>query len=179
LLFFIPARTSSSRSWFISSFSQHCQPLVHRFNTGFCETTRAFRAVDPPNNESRVFEHLQMLRDAGRVISNGSVSSMTVASPWAKRARIARRVGSARAEKPASRLYIGLSLYKSYLIAKVRALTEIAEALKRPARRGIFASRYRTYVDDQRFPRLNQNLDDLRINGTLPASDAIWKRSPD
>ena len=37
----------------------------------------------------------------GRLMSNGAASSVTVASPWASRARIARRVGSARAAKVA------------------------------------------------------------------------------
>src|SRR5437763_996123 len=36
---------------------------------------------------------------AGRLIANGSANSPTVASPVASRARIARRVGSANAEK--------------------------------------------------------------------------------
>ena len=36
---------------------------------------------------------------AGRLISNGSASSVTEASPDTSRARIARRVGSARAAK--------------------------------------------------------------------------------
>src|SRR6185437_658599 len=40
---------------------------------------------------------------AGWVIANGSASSITGASPAARRARIARRVGSASAENVASR----------------------------------------------------------------------------
>src|SRR5688572_22793322 len=40
---------------------------------------------------------------AGWLISNGSASSVTVASPLASRARMARRVGSARAAKVRSR----------------------------------------------------------------------------
>jgi hypothetical protein len=39
------------------------------------------------------------LETAGRLMANGSPSSVTEASPVAKRARIARRVGSARAAK--------------------------------------------------------------------------------
>src|SRR5882672_2023201 len=58
---------------------------------------------------------------AGCVISKGAASSITVASPLARRARIARRVGSAKAEKAASRFeieYISNTLYKNRLIVK-------------------------------------------------------------
>ena len=43
------------------------------------------------------------LEIAGRLIANGSASSLTEASPSVSRARIARRVGSARAAKVALR----------------------------------------------------------------------------
>ena len=43
-----------------------------------------------------------MIEIAGWLIANGSASSLTVASPEASRARIARRVGSASAAKVAS-----------------------------------------------------------------------------
>src|SRR5581483_1103824 len=57
---------------------------------------------------------------AGCVISNGFANSVTVASPLARRARIARRVGSARAEKVASRsAFISYTLYKLFLIVKL------------------------------------------------------------
>src|SRR5688572_21431773 len=49
---------------------------------------------------SSTFRCLEM---AGWLISNGSASSVTVASPVASRARMARRVGSARAAKVRSR----------------------------------------------------------------------------
>src|SRR5579871_4618524 len=55
---------------------------------------------------------------AGCVISNGSANSLTVASPLARRARIARRVGSANAEKAASKEYITVCLYKRRVIVK-------------------------------------------------------------
>ena len=42
---------------------------------------------------------LRCLEMAGRLMSKGSASSVTVASPRARRSRIARRVGSARAGK--------------------------------------------------------------------------------
>src|SRR6266508_5599815 len=42
---------------------------------------------------------LRCLETAGKVISKGSASSVTEASPVARRARIARRVGSASAAK--------------------------------------------------------------------------------
>ena len=48
---------------------------------------------------------------AGCVIANGAASSITVASPEARRARIARRVGSASAENAVSRFGIGVFLY--------------------------------------------------------------------
>ena len=48
---------------------------------------------------------------AGWLIANGFASSSTVASPCASRARIARRVGSASAEKAASRVSITNYLY--------------------------------------------------------------------
>src|SRR5687768_11728295 len=46
---------------------------------------------------------LRCFEMAGWLISNGLASSVTVASPVASRARIARRVGSARAAKVRSR----------------------------------------------------------------------------
>src|ERR1700727_169424 len=55
---------------------------------------------------------------AGCVISNGSANSLTVASPLARRERIARRVGAAKAEKAASRLCIRETLYKYFIIVK-------------------------------------------------------------
>src|SRR3974390_792076 len=55
---------------------------------------------------------------AGCVISNGSANSLTVASPLARRARSARRVGSAKAEKAASKDDISDTLYKWYIIVK-------------------------------------------------------------
>src|ERR1700738_207217 len=61
---------------------------------------------------------------AGCVILNGAASSLIVVSPKARRARIARRVGSASAAKAASRfsmshlIYISINLYKCDLIVK-------------------------------------------------------------
>ena len=97
---------------FLERFSQHRKPLVHCFNPGLGQTTRALGALDATDNESRVFEYFEVLRDCGCVIAKGSASSMTVASPLASRERIARRVGSPRAEKAASRLVISCNLYK-------------------------------------------------------------------
>src|SRR6516165_2369405 len=45
---------------------------------------------------------LRCLETPGRVMSNGAASSLTVASPVARRARMARLVGSARAANVAS-----------------------------------------------------------------------------
>src|ERR1700757_4332665 len=56
---------------------------------------------------------------AGWVISKGAASSMTVASPLARRARMARRVGSAKAEKAALRsglVFIMYILYKQIVM---------------------------------------------------------------
>lgn len=43
---------------------------------------------------------------AGMVMSNGAASSVTVASPCARRASIARRVGSAKALKVLSKVSV-------------------------------------------------------------------------
>ena len=62
---------------------------------------------------------------AGCVISNGSANSLTVASPLARRARIARRVGSAKAEKAESRfspVFISITLYKYFITVKGRLI---------------------------------------------------------
>jgi hypothetical protein len=47
---------------------------------------------------------LRCLETAGKLISKGSANSVTEASPEARRTRIARRVGSARAAKVLLRL---------------------------------------------------------------------------
>ena len=65
---------------------------------------------------------------AGCVISNGLANSVTVASPLARRARIARRVGSAKAEKAASSVaFISYSLYKPHLIVNRMFLLSFME----------------------------------------------------
>src|SRR5882672_87023 len=70
---------------------------------------------------SRIFRCLEM---AGWLIANGSASSVTDASPEARRARIARRVGSARAANVASSwselgLFITFKLYNLMIILKL------------------------------------------------------------
>jgi hypothetical protein len=50
---------------FLQGFSQHGQPLVHCLNAGLREPARALGAVDPLDNESRLFKHFQMLGDRG------------------------------------------------------------------------------------------------------------------
>jgi len=50
------------------------------------------------------------LETAGPLIANGSESSLTVADPEARRARIARLVGSARAEKVMLRESVAISI---------------------------------------------------------------------
>src|SRR5207249_10645898 len=64
---------------------------------------------------------------AGSVISNGSASSLTVASPSARRARIARRVELARAAK--------VSLGRSSSIAIVTARPALSRAANLPIRK--------------------------------------------
>jgi len=54
------------------------------------------------------------LEIAGWLIANGAASSLTEASPAASRARIARRVGSARAAKVASRIRSAAALALIY-----------------------------------------------------------------
>jgi hypothetical protein len=51
---------------------------------------------------------------AGRVMSNGFASSVTVASPFASRARIARLVGSANAPNVSLRRSTGIELYYTF-----------------------------------------------------------------
>ena len=53
---------------------------------------------------------LRCFEIAGWVMANGSASSFTVASPDARRARMARRVGSARAAKVASRRVVAVCI---------------------------------------------------------------------
>ena len=55
---------------------------------------------------------------AGCDMANGLASSITVSSPSARRARIARRVGSESAAKVLSRLYIATRLYNFNVIFK-------------------------------------------------------------
>ena len=57
---------------------------------------------------------------AGWVILNGSANAITVASPRARRARIARRVGSARAKNVVSSLSITHILYNNLVIYKTQ-----------------------------------------------------------
>src|ERR1700678_4102994 len=49
----------------LQGVSQHGKPLVHRFNTRIRETTRTLRALNSANDQSCIFEHLQVLRDCG------------------------------------------------------------------------------------------------------------------
>ncbi len=87
----------------------------------FCEADEG--AVVPSTRRTISLPQLRAPSGAGELLrvassQNGSANSLTVASPLARRARIARRVGSAKAEKAASRLCITYSLYKSVFIVK-------------------------------------------------------------
>src|SRR5690606_30179435 len=81
---------------------------------------------------SSTFRCLEM---AGWLISNGSASSVTVADPVASRARMARRVGSARAAKVRSRrseACITLSFYKVAVIYNgTKGLSRLSPGLNR------------------------------------------------
>jgi hypothetical protein len=48
----------------LECFSQNREPLVHRFNARLRQTAGALCAVNSTNNESRIFEYLQMLGDS-------------------------------------------------------------------------------------------------------------------
>src|ERR1043165_9371715 len=62
---------------------------------------------------------LRCFDTAGRLMSNGAASSVTAASPAARRARIARRVGSARAAK----VWLSWSSYRSSFAVRGREMT--------------------------------------------------------
>ena len=72
------------------------------------------RAIRPARSST-----FRCLETAGRLMSNGSASSVTDVSPSASRARIARRVGSARAAKVALRRS-GVIRYKPYKLNNYR-----------------------------------------------------------
>ena len=58
------------------------------------EPARTPLRVAPLDDEASFWSTFRCLETPGRLMSKGSASSVTVASPWASRARIARRVGS-------------------------------------------------------------------------------------
>ncbi len=105
----------------LEGFSEHREPAVHGFNArlyrddgGVCSSTR--RTISPASSST-----LRCWEIAGCVMSKGSANSLTVgSSPLARRARIARLVGSAKAEKAESRslLHSYSSLYKVMTIVK-------------------------------------------------------------
>src|SRR5580658_2263928 len=76
-----------------------------------CFVPSARRRISPA--VSRTFRCREI---AGCVISNGSASSITVASPLANRARIDRRVGSERAANTPSSCCITSMLYNYIVI---------------------------------------------------------------
>src|SRR5580692_1717438 len=89
---------------------------------------------------------------AGWVISKGLVNCVTVASPLARRARIARRVGSAMAVNAASRLNdscIRHTLYKCTFIVKERFAAEMWNSRQRGQAQQMISTvgRERTQLD--------------------------------
>src|SRR2546422_10252617 len=89
------------------------------------EAARPPLRVTAARNQAGALQHLQVLGDRRKVleragtfrcleIANGSASSVTDASPDARRARIARRVGSARAAKMVSRRCVACITYWLY-----------------------------------------------------------------
>src|SRR5712692_7437273 len=99
-----------------SHWSIASMPAIARRRGRFVPSTR--RITSPASSST-----FRCCEIAGCVTWKGSASSITVASPLARRARMARRVGSAKAEKAASRLCIGHSLYKPRLIVKQNFIT--------------------------------------------------------
>src|SRR5579862_8257059 len=108
--------------WSIASI-----PAFARRRGRFVPSTR--RTMRPASSST-----FKCCETAGCVISKGSASSITVASPSARRARIARRVGSAKAEKAASSPSIISSLYNYLLIVKLNCRRGQGLALRRPRR---------------------------------------------
>jgi len=49
----------------LQRFSQHCEPLVHGFNAGLCQTTGTRGAVHAPRDQARILKDFQMLGDCG------------------------------------------------------------------------------------------------------------------
>jgi hypothetical protein len=47
----------------LEGFPEHREPAVHGFNARLYKTTGAFCSVDSPDDQSRVFEHLEVLGD--------------------------------------------------------------------------------------------------------------------
>ena len=68
------------------------------------------RVISPARSST-----LRCFDTAGMLISNGAASSVTEVSPSASRARIARRVGSASAEKVALRASSGIVMNRSVI----------------------------------------------------------------
>src|SRR5512134_731426 len=87
-----------------------------RFGSSLRGRRCASTSIEMRPARSSTFRCLEM---AGWLISNGSASSVTVASPVASRARMARRVGSAKAAKVRSRgteVCITVELYNVVVI---------------------------------------------------------------
>ena len=82
---------------------QHRKPLIDLGNAVRRQPAGAFCALDAADDQPGALEHFQVAGDGRLRHVERPASSITVASPSARRARIARRVGSASAEKVASR----------------------------------------------------------------------------
>jgi hypothetical protein len=90
-------------------------PVGYRSQRSWLQTARSPLRVPPRAISPARSSTLRCLETAGCDIAKGSASSLTVTSPDAKRARIARRVGSARAPKMASRSLAFISKPSGYI----------------------------------------------------------------
>src|ERR1035438_3936328 len=108
-------------------------PPFARRRGRFVPSTRP--ATSPAS--SRTFKCCEI---AGCVILNGPANSITVASPLARRASMARLVGSAKAANAASSPSISIRLYKYLLIVKgLRCLASDSVRWDVPARRALIS----------------------------------------
>src|SRR5215831_10420635 len=116
---------------------------------------------------------LRCFEIAGWEISNGSASSFTVAWPDAKRANIARRVGSASAAKVASRwlvFCITIKLYNQVVIYIASRAFVNSQCRLRSG--GYFYSLAGPGTQQNRFKR-NQNVNGFLVGDTVPRGRAM------
>jgi len=84
------------------------EPVVHLLEGAGLDPARPPLRLPAARDETARSSTLRCLETAGRLMANGSASSVTDVSPNASRARMARRVGSARAAKVVLRRSVGI-----------------------------------------------------------------------